>query len=77
MQIDEIKGKDVIDSDGNKIGEVKDVDLDLRNRKIEGLVLREGGLTAKIGLGDKRTIPCNMIDKIGDKILLKRIPRSV
>jgi sporulation protein YlmC with PRC-barrel domain len=71
MKIDDIKGKEVIDGNGNKIGEVEDIDLDLRSRKVEGLVLREGGLTAKIGLGDKRTVPCSMIDKIGEKILLK------
>jgi sporulation protein YlmC with PRC-barrel domain len=71
MKIDDIKGKEVIDSQGNRIGEVEDIDLNLRSRTIEGLVLREGGLTAKIGLGDKRTIPCNMVDKIGEKVLLK------
>ena len=72
MNMDEIKGKEVIDGDGNKIGEVKDIDLDFRSRRIEGIVLREGGLSAKIGLGDKKTIPCEMIDRIGDKVLLKR-----
>jgi sporulation protein YlmC with PRC-barrel domain len=72
MKIDDIKGKEVIDGEGNRIGEVEDIDLDLRNRRIEGIVLREGGLTAKIGLGDKRIVPCNMIDRIGDKILLKK-----
>ncbi len=72
MNMDEIKGKEVIDSDGNKIGEVKDIDLDFGSRRIEGIVLREGGLSAKIGLGDKKTIPCEMIDRIGDKVLLKR-----
>lgn len=72
MKIDEIKGKEVIDGEGNKVGEVEDVDIDLRNRRIEGVILREGGLSAKLGLGDKRTVPCSMIDRIGDKVLLKR-----
>ena len=71
MKIDDIKGKEVVDNEGNRVGEVEDIDLDLKNQRIEGLVLRKGGLTAKIGLGDKRTIPCNMIDTIGDKVLLK------
>lgn len=71
MKIDDIKGKEVIDSKGNKIGEVEDIDLDLRNRRIEGLVLREGGLAGKIGRGDTKLIPCNMVDTIGEKILLK------
>jgi sporulation protein YlmC with PRC-barrel domain len=71
VKINDIKGKEVIDNEGNRIGEVEDIDLDLRSRRIEGLVLREGGLTAKIGIGDKRTVPCNMIYKIGEKVLLK------
>lgn len=71
MKINEIKGKDVIDSEGNKIGEVDDLELDLRNRKIEGIVLREGSISAKVGLGEQRTIPCSMVDKIGDKVLLR------
>ena len=76
MKIDEIKGKEVIDGKGNKIGEVEDIDLDLKNEKIEGLVLREGGIAAKIKVGDTRTIPCNMIETIGDKVLLKKEPLS-
>lgn len=72
MKIDDIKGKEVIDGAGNKIGEVEDLDLDLKNRSINGLVLREGGITAKIKSGDKRIIPCDMVDKIGDKVLLKK-----
>lgn len=71
MKIDDIKGKEVVDSEGNKIGEVEDIDLDLKSRRVEGLVLREGGISSKIGFGDKKTIPCDMVDKIGDKILLK------
>ena len=76
MKIDDIKGKEVIDGKGNKIGEVEDIDLDLKNEKIEGLVLREGGIAAKIKAGDTRIIPCNMIKTIGDKVLLKKEPLS-
>jgi len=73
MKIDDIKGKEVIDSKGNRIGEAEDIDWDLKTRRIGGIILREGGLTAKIRLGDTRVIPCDMIDKIGDKILLKGV----
>jgi len=72
MKIDEIKGKDVIDAEGNKIGVVDDLELDLGNRRIEGIILREGGISAKVGMGEEKTIPCSMVDKIGDKILLRR-----
>ncbi len=74
MRIDDVKGKKVIYSKGNRAGEVEDIDLDLRNRRIGGLVIREGGLTAKLRIGDTRTIPCDMIDTIGEKILLKGKP---
>lgn len=72
MKIDDIKGKEVIDGEGNKIGEVDDLDLDLRKRMVSGLVLRDSGITGKIKPGHKRVIPCGMIDTIGDKVLLKR-----
>ena len=72
MKIDEIKGKEVIDNNGNKIGEVSDIELDLRNRRIEGIIYREGGISSKVGMGKEQTIPCDMIDKIGDKVLLRR-----
>jgi len=72
MKIDEIKGKDVINAEGNKIGEVDDLELDLMNRRIEGIILREGNISAKVGLGEEKTIPCSMVDKIGDKVLLRR-----
>ena len=72
MKIDDIKGKEVIDGKGNKIGEVEDLDLDLKNQKIEGIVLREGGIAAKIKSGDTKIIPCKMIETIGDKVLLKK-----
>lgn len=76
MKIDEIKGKEVIDDKGNIVGEVEDIDLDFKNRKIEGLVLRESGITGKIGRGETKLIPCNMVDAIGEKVLLKGKPLS-
>lgn len=72
MKIDEIKGKEVIDNKGNKIGEVSDIELNLGSRRIEGIVFREGGISSKVGMGKEKTIPCDMVDKIGDKVLLKR-----
>ena len=74
MKIDEIKGKEVIDEKGNVVGEVEDIDLDFRNRRIEGLVLREASITGKIGRGETKLIPCNMVDAIGEKVLLKGKP---
>lgn len=74
VKIDDIKGKEVIDDKGNIVGEVEDIDLDFKNLRIEGLVLRESGLTGKIGRGETKIIPCSMVDAIGEKVLLKGKP---
>lgn len=69
--VDELKGKDVIDESGDKIGEIKDVEWNPQTNKIECLILREGGVSAKVGLGEKRIVDYERIDAIGDKVLLK------
>jgi len=69
--VDELKGKDVIDDSGDKIGEVKDVEWDTQTNKVESIILREGGVSAKVGLGEKRIVPMDMVKTIGDKVLLK------
>ncbi len=69
--VDELKGKDVIDDSGDKIGEVKDVEWNPQTNRIESVILREGGVSAKVGLGEKRIVDFDKIDTIGDKVLLK------
>ncbi|MGF7118295.1 PRC-barrel domain-containing protein [Methanobacterium oryzae] len=69
--MDELKGKDVIDDSGDKIGEVKDVEWDPRSNRIESIILREGGVSAKVGLGEKRIVSIDKIQSIGDNVLLK------
>jgi len=69
--VDELKGKDVIDDSGDKIGEVKDVEWDPLTNKVDSIILREGGVSAKVGLGEKRIVPFNMVKTIGDKVLLE------
>jgi len=69
--VDELKGKDVIDDSGDKIGEVKDVEWDTQSNKVESIILREGGVSAKVGLGEKRIVPWTDVKTVGDKVLLK------
>ena len=72
---DELKGKEVVDNDGNKVGEISDVEWDPRANKVESIVVTEGG-AAKIGLGEKRIISYEDVDSIGEKVLLRgSIPR--
>lgn len=68
---DELIGKEVIDSSGDQVGLVKDVEWDFRSKKVESIELEEAGISAKIGLGDKKIVPINMVDEIGDKVLIK------
>lgn len=68
---DELKGKDVIDDSGDKIGEISDVDWNPETNMVESLIITEGGTTAAIGMGKKREISFSEIKTIGEKVLLK------
>jgi sporulation protein YlmC with PRC-barrel domain len=68
---DELIGKDVIDESGDQIGFVDDVVWDFKNNRVDSLILKEGGISAKIGLGDKKIVSYEMIETIGDKVLIK------
>lgn len=70
--VEEIIGKEVLDSSATIIGKVKDVDMDPITTKIEALVLSKGGISEGLGLSKGETIvPFDMVKKIGDKVLLK------
>ena len=70
--VDELKGKEVIDDKGNKVGNISDVEWNPKTNKVESLNVSEGGgPSAKIGKGKKRTIPYEKIHSIGEKVLLK------
>jgi sporulation protein YlmC with PRC-barrel domain len=72
---DELKGKEVIDTNGDKIGEISDVEWNPQMNKVESLVVSEGA-AAKIGMGEKKVIAFEDVDSIGEKVLLKRsMPR--
>jgi sporulation protein YlmC with PRC-barrel domain len=72
MEIDcELVGKEVIDASGDQVGVVKDVEWDFDSKRVESIELEEGGISSKLGLGDKKIVPINMVDEIGDKVLIK------
>ncbi len=68
---DELLGKEVIDEAGDIIGILKDVEWDPNSNKIETLILKEGTISAKMGLGEKKIVPYEMVDTIGEKILIQ------
>ncbi|MGF7118324.1 PRC-barrel domain-containing protein [Methanobacterium oryzae] len=68
----QIIGKEVIDSSGMIAGKVKDIDVNLDNNEIEGIILGKGGISEILGLSkEENVIPYIMVKQIGDKILLK------
>ncbi|WP_321211638.1 PRC-barrel domain-containing protein [Methanothermobacter sp. DP] len=70
--VEEIIGKEVLDSSATVIGKVKDVEVDVESQTIEALVLGKGGISEGLGLSKGETIvPYEMVKKIGDKILLR------
>lgn len=69
--IDELAGKSVIDESGDQIGIVKDVEWDFTKNTVKSITLQEAGISAKIGLGDKKIVPFEMIEAIGDTVLIK------
>ena len=73
---DDLKGREVIDDKGDKVGEVSDVEWNPETNKVESILVTEGGITSNIGMGEKKMIPYDDIDSIGEKVLLKRsMPR--
>jgi sporulation protein YlmC with PRC-barrel domain len=68
---DDLLGKEVIDESGDQVGIVKEVEWDASSNKVTSIILKEGGISAKIGLGDKQMVPYENINKIGDKVLIR------
>ncbi len=68
---EELLGKEVIDESGDQVGIVKEVDWDFTSNRVTGIILKEGGISAKIGLGEKQMVPYENIDDIGDKVLIR------
>ena len=69
---DDLKGKEVIDDKGDKVGEVSDVEWNPETNKVESFLVTEGGISSNIGIGEKKLIPFDDIESIGEKVLLKR-----
>ncbi|MCZ3364965.1 MULTISPECIES: PRC-barrel domain-containing protein [Methanobacterium] len=73
---DELKGKEVIDAAGNKVGEISDAEWSPQTNRVESLIVTEGGASAKLGMGKKIEIPYSEIKTIGEKVLLNGTSKS-
>ena len=64
MHTSELLGKQVLDKNGNNVGKVVDIDINLPLWSVNQI-------TVKIGMMKKLPIGIDIIDKVGDKIILK------
>lgn len=70
--MEEVIGKEVLDSSAMIIGRVKDVEVSAETNKMEAFVISKGGISESLGFsGNEILIPFNKIKEIGDKILLE------
>ncbi|PZE22642.1 YlmC/YmxH family sporulation protein [Paenibacillus xerothermodurans] len=75
MKISDFQTKDVINIvDGKKLGQISDLELDLRNGKIESIVVPNGNrLFGLFGNAADVIIPWSHIVKIGMDVVLVKI----
>ena len=77
MHAKDLSGKDIVDSNGDRVGVVDDVEIDVMNKSVTGIVAKEGSISSKLGMGDERMISMDMVDAIGDKVILRRTERRM
>lgn len=69
--LDDLIGKEIIDTEAKIVGKIKDIEIDASNNKIESIISIEK-IDKIIGHETKESIiPFEMIQKIGDKVILK------
>ena len=64
MHTSELLGKQVLDKNGNSVGKVVDIDINLPQWTVNHMMM-------KIGMIKKVPIGIDIIEKVGDKIILK------
>lgn len=75
VKISEFQTKDVVNiSDGRKLGHVGDLDLDLKNGRVDALVIPGAGkILGLFGAKEDTVIPWRNIVKIGKDVVLVRM----
>ena len=70
--LNDIIGKEILDSSANVIGKVKDIEIDTSSKNLDFLIINKGS-SGKIlkSSNEEEKIPFEMINSIGDKIILK------
>ncbi len=69
--MEDIIGKEVLDSSAMIIGKVKDVQVNTETNEMEAFIIGKGGISESLGLSNSDlVIPFDRVKQIGDKILL-------
>ncbi|MGO9386948.1 MAG: PRC-barrel domain-containing protein [Methanobacterium sp.] len=68
--VDELKGKEIINAKGDKVGNISDVNWNPQSNRVKSIIITQGR-AAPMGLGKKVIISGENIRSVGDKILLK------
>ncbi|GIN61444.1 hypothetical protein J27TS8_14370 [Robertmurraya siralis] len=74
IRISEFQMKDVVNiSDGKKLGNIGDIDINLKTGKIEAIIITGAGkVLGFFGKDEEVTISWNNILKIGEDVILVR-----
>ncbi|MGB7969749.1 MAG: PRC-barrel domain-containing protein [Methanobacterium sp.] len=67
----DMQGKEVVDNFGNVLGKVNNISWDKSTNEIKFFEIGTGGLMEMLGRGEKKILPYDIIETIGDKILIK------
>lgn len=73
----DMHGKEVIDTSGNVLGKVKDIEWDESTKQIKLFSVGTGGIMEMLGRGETKILPFDIIDAIGEKILIKTVPSEI
>jgi YlmC/YmxH family sporulation protein len=75
MKISELQAKDVVNiADGRKLGQIQDLELDLKQGMIQAIVVpTEQKLFSWLSSGQEVVIPWHQIVKIGSDVILVRL----
>lgn len=71
--LNDIIGKEIVDGSGNVIGKVKDIEIDPSLKILDSIIITKSESRKKImSTNEEEKIPFEMINRIGDKIMLKK-----
>ncbi|KKI93728.1 hypothetical protein WQ54_01340 [Bacillus sp. SA1-12] len=79
MYISEFQTKDVVNvSDGKKLGNIDDFDINVTNGKIQAIIINSHGkMLGFFGKDEEFVIPWRNIVKIGEDVILVRMNRQI